>query len=745
MRLFLFSVLVLFASQLAAQFCTVDVQFVPAGSGTVMDNFGIVYPSAPISYTNGSTITFTATPNSGFTFQSWSGTPPASTANPRSIDLSPWNNQSITLTANFSSGTSAPTVTTPTSSAIATTSATLGGNVVSDGGSAITGRGVVYALTSVNPTPQIGGTGVTQATTTGTTGVFTVGVSGLTTNSAYSFAAYAINAVGTSYTTTGNFTTLDPPAISQHPQSQSIGLGQTATLTVTASGNPSPSYQWYEGTASSTTTPVGTNSNSYTTPALSTSTSYWVRVSNSAGSVDSNTATISVQPGVSIGTPSVASTTGGPVDFVITYTNATAVTLSVGDITVTPTGTAAGTASVSGTGVSQRTVTLSGITGDGTLTITIAAGTASNGAGSAPGAGPSVAVTVDNTDPSLTPGAAVQVANGATNTGATVGTVSDTTTAAGNLIVTATSVPAGLTVANIVNSAGAVTADISASVSIAAGGYVVGFTVTDEAGNTGTANLAVDVLANTAPTISVVAAQTIPMNTATGTLAVTVDDLDEGAAALILTATSNNLVLVDDNTDILLGGAGTARTVIVTPQTNGVGVALITLTITDSLGASTSGTFTVTVTDTVNAPSLDVIADQVIFSNQTSAAVNFTANDPQGAGTLNAPTALSSNPTLILPGDVDFSGTAPNLSFQITPQAGQTGTAVITIAISDGTFTASRSFTVTVQAAPGGGGNGGGGGGGGGGGCTAGNSGLGILALLALMGMAAVFVRTRVE
>ena len=43
-------------------------------------------------------------------------------------------------------------------------------------------------------------------------------------------------------------------------------------------------------------------------------------------------------------------------------------------------------------------MTLSGITGDGTLGITIAAGTATDSAGnSAPGAGPSATFTVDNT------------------------------------------------------------------------------------------------------------------------------------------------------------------------------------------------------------------------------------------------------------------------------------------------------------------------------------------------------------
>lgn len=104
-----------------------------------------------------------------------------------------------------------PTVVTPTSANITTTSATLGGNVTSDGGLPITARGVVYSLTSVNDNPILGGPGVTPvpSTGTGTTGVFTVNAPGLTGGKGYSFKAYATNSAGTTYTTPAStFTTL---------------------------------------------------------------------------------------------------------------------------------------------------------------------------------------------------------------------------------------------------------------------------------------------------------------------------------------------------------------------------------------------------------------------------------------------------------------------------------------------------------------------------------------------------------
>lgn len=101
----------------------------------------------------------------------------------------------------------APTVVSPTSASITTTGATLGGTVSSDGGATITERGVVYALTSANADPLIGGTGVTKVTAAGTTGLFTEAVTGLTLGSDYTFKAYATNSVGTTYTAATTFTT----------------------------------------------------------------------------------------------------------------------------------------------------------------------------------------------------------------------------------------------------------------------------------------------------------------------------------------------------------------------------------------------------------------------------------------------------------------------------------------------------------------------------------------------------------
>jgi hypothetical protein len=85
------------------------------------------------------------------------------------------------------------------------------------------------------------------------------------------------------------------PVITTPPQSQVIASGQTATLNVAATGTAPLTYQWYLGTSGTTTTPIaGATASSYTTPTLTSTTSYWVRVANGSGTADSAAATITV-------------------------------------------------------------------------------------------------------------------------------------------------------------------------------------------------------------------------------------------------------------------------------------------------------------------------------------------------------------------------------------------------------------------------------------------------------------------
>jgi hypothetical protein len=87
------------------------------------------------------------------------------------------------------------------------------------------------------------------------------------------------------------------PAITAQPQGSVIFSGGTATLSVTASESTiTPmTYQWYRGAAGDTSAPVASTAASFTTPALTTATSYWVRVScGICNPTDSQAATISI-------------------------------------------------------------------------------------------------------------------------------------------------------------------------------------------------------------------------------------------------------------------------------------------------------------------------------------------------------------------------------------------------------------------------------------------------------------------
>ncbi|HTS34496.1 MAG TPA: immunoglobulin domain-containing protein [Candidatus Solibacter sp.] len=84
-----------------------------------------------------------------------------------------------------------------------------------------------------------------------------------------------------------------PPSITTQPSSQTVNSGQTATFAVAAAGTVPLSYQWKKGGSIIS----GANSASYTTPATTATddgSQFSVQVSNPAGSVTSNAATLSV-------------------------------------------------------------------------------------------------------------------------------------------------------------------------------------------------------------------------------------------------------------------------------------------------------------------------------------------------------------------------------------------------------------------------------------------------------------------
>jgi len=119
-----------------------------------------------------------------------------------------------------------------------------------------------------------------------------------TSQSGSTFDVVVSNTVGSvtsaSATLTVTSTPVAPTIITQ-PTSQTVAAGQTATFSVAAAGTAPLSYQWQKNGANIT----GATATSYTTPATLSSDSgatFDVVVSNTAGSVASASATLTVNP-----------------------------------------------------------------------------------------------------------------------------------------------------------------------------------------------------------------------------------------------------------------------------------------------------------------------------------------------------------------------------------------------------------------------------------------------------------------
>jgi uncharacterized protein (TIGR02145 family) len=141
-----------------------------------------------------------------------------------------------------------PVLTTASVSAITETTAQSGGTITSDGGAAVTARGVCW---STSPTPTIADSKSSDGAGTGS---YASSIIGLTGNTPYYVRAYASNSVGTGYGTARTFTTspllpvLTTTAVSGITQTTAQSGGNITSdggATVTARGvcwstNPTP-------------------------------------------------------------------------------------------------------------------------------------------------------------------------------------------------------------------------------------------------------------------------------------------------------------------------------------------------------------------------------------------------------------------------------------------------------------------------------------------------------------------------
>ncbi len=235
-------------------------------------------------------------------------------------------------TANIS-GATAASYTTP-----ATTTADSGSKfdvVVMNNSGSITSSQATLTVNAAPAAPAITTQPVNQSVTAGQTATFSAVASG-TAPLSYQWRKNTANITGataSSYTTpattsadngakfdvvvsntAGNITSAQAtltvnsapvaPTISTQPANQTVNAGQTATFSVIASGTAPLTYQWQKNGVAIT----GATAASYTTPVTTTADSgelFRVFVSNSAGNVTSNSATLTVNPGTSNSTVDV--------------------------------------------------------------------------------------------------------------------------------------------------------------------------------------------------------------------------------------------------------------------------------------------------------------------------------------------------------------------------------------------------------------------------------------------------------
>jgi hypothetical protein len=125
--------------------------------------------------------------------------------------------------------------------------------------------------------------------------------------------------------------------------------------------------------------------------------------------VDNDVAT---QVNVTSSNPSVTQTRNGPVTVDLQYAGASSVDVRLSDITLVKTGTATGTLTMTGGTTATPKVTVSNITGDGTLAIQVAAGRGLDALGNGDAGVTSSTFTVDNSAPVMSVSTLTTLTNG---------------------------------------------------------------------------------------------------------------------------------------------------------------------------------------------------------------------------------------------------------------------------------------------------------------------------------------------
>ena len=217
----------------------------------------------------------------------------------------------------------------------------------------------------------------------------------------------------------------------------------------------------------------------------------------------------------------------------------------------------------------------------------------------------------------------------------------------------------------------------------------LGVTVSDGV-ITVTNNILATVVAPIGPKVNVIAAQSADEDTA-ATVAFSVVPTE--STNLKLTATAANPSLVSGVVIIPKGSSGTEFFANITLVPNAFGTSAVTITATDDFGFE-SQSFNLTVRNVNDAPVIDPIVDQTT-AEDTSRDVVITVTDIDSPTSALSYSASSSNPALVAGVTLTKTDTGAVARIAVVPNAN--GTSSVTISVTDGTASTSRTFALTVS------------------------------------------------
>ena len=162
---------------------------------------------------------------------------------------------------------------------------------------------------------------------------------------------------------------------------------------------------------------------------------------------------------------------------------------------------------------------------------------------------------------------------------------------------------------------------------------------------------------------------------------------------LTLTASSSNTSLVSTN-NLVFSGTDASRTLTIIPTSNAYGTLVITVAACDGDLTATES-FDLTVVHVNHAPEISVIQNQTVDEDTETNAISFTVADIDGDNL--TVSASSSNLALVPSENITLSGSGLSRSITINPLPNANGIVLITIEVSDGSLTTTRSFNLTVS------------------------------------------------